>query len=53
MLNKLIKKTTNDNLNKLKIDIINLIKDYNKFYELEDKEIFDDLEDIFIKYSYK
>lgn len=53
MLKEIFKNTTNDNLNKLKLEVINIVKDFIDFYEIEDEEIFENLETIFNKYLYK
>jgi hypothetical protein len=52
MSKTIIKKIINDSLNKLKAEIIENIKEYNKFYELKDQEIFDEIDEIFNKYKY-
>lgn len=53
MLKEIFKKTTNDNLNKLKKEIKNTIKEFIDFYEIEDEEIFEDIENTFSNYYFK
>lgn len=50
MQDTITRKIINNNIKKIKNEVINLIKDYNKFYELKDKEIFQDLNNIFEPY---